>query len=1428
MTATVAAPTRDEGMPPTPPPGPPPASPRRAAAPGRPPRIVERVRLLAASLGLVLLAFLQQPGMLSPDTKLDLVVDPWGMLGRALHLWEPLGFLGQVQNQAYGYLLPMGPFFGLGHSLSVPAWVVQRAWWSLLLVTAFLGAAALMRRLGIGTPWTRLLGALAYALAPRMMTTLGPISVEALPMALAPWVLVPLVTGAHDATRSPRRAALLSAVAVLLVGGVNAVASMTVLVLPALYLLTRAPGPRRRRLMAWWAAGVAMAVAWWLLPLLLLGRYSPPFLDYIEGAAATTLPTNLAETLRGTDHWIAYVVGDTGPTWSAGWQLVTVPIVIVYTVAVAAFGLAGLAHRRIPERGWLVTGAAVGLLLVTLGHEGPATGPLAASLNGLLDGGLAPLRNVHKFDPVLRLVLAIGLAHALAVVARVSARRPGWGAVAPMVAALAALGIVGSAFPALTGQTVPSGSFRELPGYWVEASDWVAAHQGTGRSLIAPGAPFARFTWGGPRDEPFQALGDVSWAVRDSIPLAPAGTIRTLDAIQQRMAAGRAIPGLPEQLAAMGIRFLVLRNDLDTAGGRAVLPSVVHESLRGVQGLRRVATFGPFVGGQLDDTTVVDEGLSVPYPAVEVYEVVGYDGPVSLTPLSQVPRVAGGPESVLAARDAGVVGAGPVLLDGERLAGATGPLVATEGTARRELNPGRVDDNVSARLARDDPTVLGRRVLDYRAFPDDRALSAATWAGPVRARASSQASDADTPGGSVPVHQAFSGVDADPATAWWSSPRDGAVGQWLELDLGTAVPVAGTRLVVDTTTPVSHVTRVRVTTDSGSVDRPVAADGVVDLSGVAGTSATVRATALAVSDGGRGTVFGVRDLTVPGIVVQRTLEAPVPSGVPAVTVVTAAPDERPDCVHLVDATPCTDLLARPGEDGVSLDRVVDLGGPGERSIVVGALPRSGPWLDALIAAQDRALGTPMTATASSQRVAAPEAGPRAAIDGDARTAWVAAPGDKDPVLAIDLGERREVRGIRLQERLGLNASRPLSAVVQGDDGQQRRGRFDARGELWFDPLTTTRLVIRFPAVQPVLSVDPTDAGGSTAPVGVSELQVLGAADLAPDAAAVRTVTIPCGQGPVVRVGDTLLQTRGSAALADLVQRLPVGLTTCGGPVAVAPGAVRLTVLGAGRWTPQVAVVRAPGARGEVVAPVAAAGSAEVAVRDWGTVARGVALPARPEPALLVVHENANSGWVATLDGRTLDPTRAEGWQQAWIVPAGAAGTVVLTYAPDTTYRVGLLAGLLAALLLLVLAAWRPRRDTRPAATGPRSVRRELALAAGVAVLVLLGGWWGLTAAVGVAALSWLLPPRGRDAAWPLLAGATYAAAGLLLALHPWFDPGGYAGGTLPVQVLCLVAVAFVVVPWLPPRRVAARPTSAVSAADAGAPTEGPAAPPPGT
>ena len=149
------------------------------------------------------LSFSQSAGRMVADTKFDLLTNPLKFLAGGLRLWDPIAAFGQIQNQAYGYLWPMGPFFLLGDLVHLPPWVTQRLWWSLLLCLAFFGIVKLAQKLAIGSPLTQVLAGFAFVLTPRITTLLGGTSVEIWPMALAPWVLIPLVVGARARVGTP-------------------------------------------------------------------------------------------------------------------------------------------------------------------------------------------------------------------------------------------------------------------------------------------------------------------------------------------------------------------------------------------------------------------------------------------------------------------------------------------------------------------------------------------------------------------------------------------------------------------------------------------------------------------------------------------------------------------------------------------------------------------------------------------------------------------------------------------------------------------------------------------------------------------------------------------------------------------------------------------------------------------------------------------------------------------------------------------------------------------------------------------------------------------------------------------------------------------------------------------------------------------------
>ncbi|WQD13370.1 MAG: alpha-(1-_3)-arabinofuranosyltransferase family protein [Lawsonella clevelandensis] len=104
------------------------------------------------------------------------------------------------------------------------------------------------------------------------------------------------------------------------------------------------------------------------------------------------------------------------------------------------------------------------------------------------------------------------------------------------------------------------------------------------RALVVPGANFASQLWGLTRDEPLQPLARSPWAVRDAIPLVPPNTIRAMDAVEQLVADGRPAEGLAATLAGQGIRFVVVRNDLNLAVSDAASPLLVHPTMLGLPG----------------------------------------------------------------------------------------------------------------------------------------------------------------------------------------------------------------------------------------------------------------------------------------------------------------------------------------------------------------------------------------------------------------------------------------------------------------------------------------------------------------------------------------------------------------------------------------------------------------------------------------------------------------------------------------------------------------------------------------------------------------------------------------------------------------------------------------------------------------------------
>ncbi|MFV0462372.1 MAG: alpha-(1-_3)-arabinofuranosyltransferase [Nostocoides sp.] len=1341
-----------------------------------------RLRRAVIMLLMTAFAFNSSPGLIAPDTKIDLTEDPWGFLGRAAHLWDRTGFAGQVQDQAFGYFFPMGPFFGIGHTLGLPGWVTGRAWWALVLCLAFAGMVRLLTRLGLTSPFGVTVGGLVYALSPHLLTVIGPVSAEIWPMAVAPWVLAPLV--AIPPGGSLRRAASASGLAVFVMGAVNATAVIAAVAPAGLWLVTRPWSRRTAALLAWWVGCVVLATLWWVPALLILGRYSPLFLDHIENAGVVNTVTTLFETLRGTADWTAFL---SAQGWLAGEMFLRLSAVIAATGAVVVLGLLGLARRTTLHRHFFIGLLLIGVAIFTVGYAGPVHGFFAEGARMQLDGVLAPFRNVHKVDLFIRMPIAVGVASLVGGL--------GWGRDAVerriaraqlYVATVVVLAI--AAAPLVVLRLAPSGSYVEVPSYWRQAAAWLQGHARDERALVVPGARFAYFQWGRPKDEPLQPLASTQWEVRDAVPMVDPGHIRMLDAIEAQFAAGQPSDGLADYLQQNGIDVLVVRNDLNYVDAGAPRPAQVHAVLERSAGISRVTQFGPTVGAVELNGVAVDQGLQQSYPAVEIFAVNGSVGipEVSLVPESGLVELSGGPESGLAVATAGARPLPATVLSGDlaQVAPSERPAVAatvvTDSLRRRDVTFGRNTGAVSATMTANESPRVDKAVRDYLPMWASGRETVAEYAGIASVSASTSASDASAALISVPGDQPWAALDGDAATAWRTAPLTNPTDQWLQvqLDRPTSVAYVDLQLTMDAVVKAVDIEtdrlrqRVRLTRQGSSTRIELPEDGPI-------TRLRVSFPAVQ-SDHLSSQQVGVVSLDLAGIAPERYLR--VPEGPTQVEAFVFGAEPSADaCLHLLDQPVCAVGLAHASEDAAGIYRVFDVPQNHTYGVSGTVVPRPSAQLDQLLEA---ALEADARVAVSSRAVPDPIAGPLSLTDADPRTAWVAAATDRDPTITVEFPKTTSVSRISIDPAPAYAATTPTSMTISNGTFSQE---VDLTGSTTVEitPVAGQRISVTLHADRQRVSLGGTSAIATPLGIGIAGLTMTGLTSTPRYTSDARTVEVPCGEGPQVVIDGISRDTSVRASVKQLRELQPIPLSLCSGlgTAALSRGEHRLRAPSSSLW--QVRSVRLADLR----RLAAIADEQPVGIKDWTAVSGRIELPERAEDAVLVVRENANAGWEAELDGKRLSTVTINGWQQGYLVPAGAAGVVTLRYAPDGPYRMGLVAGLLALVVLFALALAPARRPS--ALTGPagRPLPTGILGVVLAGVLAGAGGWYGFGVAVVAAGAVWF-GRRHVDLAWlsGWLAAAAYAVATVAVALWPPFT-SHYAARTVGVQLLCLVTLA---------------------------------------
>ncbi len=857
-----------------------------------------------------------------------------------------------------------------------------------------------------------------------------------------------------------------------------------------------------------------------------------------------------------------------------------------------------------------------------------------------------------------------------------------------------------------------------------------------------------------------EPLATSPWAERALVPYGGAGSQAFLNAAEQAIESDQVVPGLPVYLARAGIRYVVVRNDLDPGQIGYISPQIVNETLA-LSGFERVASFGPPIPSSpsYPQAQTPAPGGVPSYPAVEVFQAANPawrpDGPVTALPVDQTVLVNGGPDSLLQLAGQGEITSQPTVIAGDPLPVRPALWAITDGQRRADNVFGLTTQNVSftytATETNPPDDQLGgsdgppRQLLPVPAAGHQ---TVAVLSGAAQVTASSYG-DLLT---QAPQYDPVNAFDGNPATAWAEGSPDTPVGQWIQvsfdhpLDLPAAI---GIRLLVDT--PVRSVaTQVRVSTAAGAATTTLADTGNRQTLRVPpGAASWLRITITAASNvvpGDPGA--GIADVLIPGVRVTRYLQpAEDPAGTRAASAVYSFHQQAPPATGepgpqasqvLARTFQTPPALVSSGQQvsltatavalpGAALDHLVSgLTPAGESTFQVtasstwGSLPRYGP---ANLFSSASPVGSASTGSSAST-------GGSASTGSSASTApWIADPADTSPLLHVSWHGTREIGEMVLSPAAGTGF--PSSVEVVSPQGSRLASVGQGGVVRLVPPLRTTALsIVLLGAALPGTQSAASDAG---LPVGLSKLTIPGLAGLhvaAPSGQA--SFHLACGQGPSISIDGKKYPTSVSGTVADLVQSLPVQVRLCtpGGQLALSGGthwllaapssAFVLTDLdlrtqpgGTTADTAKSAVSataagRATAAKGSATQPAAAGGQRPTALLTWQADDRSVSIGPGTE-SYLEIHENFNAGWSAALNGQPLTAVRLDGWQQAFIVPAGYGGVIRLSYRPATVYHAGLIASALGLAVLAVLATApgrrrhpRRRRWRHRAAPGPMS------------------------------------------------------------------------------------------------------------------------------
>lgn len=1305
-------------------------------------------------------------------------------------MWDADFALGTVTHQTVGYLWPMGPFYWVLETVGSPDWVSQRLWLGTVLFAAGLGVRYLLRTLGwsgAGLP----VAMLAYQLSPYLLDYSARISVVLLPWAGLPWLIGLTVRSAR--TQGWRHPALFALTAAT-VGSVNATSLLLVGLAPLLWLahvvwVERSLAARRALAVGARIGVLSIGVSlWWIAGLAIQGRYSLPVTRYTETYEVVADASTAPEILRGLGYWFFYGNDKLGPWIEPSVDYTQGVWLIFVSFGLVVLGLTSAAVIRWRHRSFFVLLLVVGALVGIGSHPYDSPSPLGRLFKDLTrtDAGLA-LRSTPRAVPLVALATAVLLGVGVNALARSC---PRWWQPAAGVL-LAAIVLANPPIWKIRMIEKHLDRGGGIPGYWVDAAEFLDDGAAT-RVWEVPGSDFASYRWGNTVDPITPGLIDRGYVARELVPFGSARSAALVSAIDRRFQEDTLdLDSLAPIARLMSVGDIVHRADLTYERYRTPRPEPTDQVLQSAPGLSEYAGFGDRVRNVAGpEQTLQDEIFLAADPSAEtprpvtVFEVDDPLPVVRTRPVVGSTVIAGDLDGVIDVAGAGIldpdraiVFAADLLADASLEAALSEPteVVITDTNRKRARRWGTLrevygfTEQAGVEPLEYDPTD-NRLPVFVNATDETRTVS--EHRGPLTVQASAYGN----PVTYTPDDRAVHAVDGDVTTAWRVAAFAEARGERLVLDLGRRREIDGVVLVQAGPGEVSnrHITAVAVTIDGERVATVALDQRSWERSGQP------------VDLNGSGSVLGIEitdtDMppraTYPGVAAVGFAE--VDLGFGPVEEVVRTPRALVDALGSeLDRHSLSVVLTRersnprePVRDDPepTMTRSVPL--PDDREFTLSGAARLSAKADPIVIDELLGLTTGVDGVGLRARSSGALPGdlasrPSSTLDGDLTTAWT---GELGPQAGQWLEVERDRPIISDTMRVDVVVDRihsvpeTLGLEVDGVD----QGSFETGLTLEDLPIDTTRSIelpipsgarqvrLTMERVAERATLDWYSNQPTALPVSVAEIGIEPGIRFGPPGA----VDTGC-RDDLVMVDGRAVGVAVTGSSSDAVARSELRIEGC--IPATLRGGESLIRTGSGAST-GIDVDQLVFRSDHDVDPAPA--SPLVVATRHSDVHVSVDLPASDHDRWLVLGQSDNDGWKAMLDGRALDRSVViDGFTNGWLIPAGVASTVELTWTPQRWVDRALVLSGLVAIVALALALGGRRRERSLASRGggepDRPVLGPLPLAPRPGPLA--GRRVSLAVGLMVTAVAALNLPQ-----WPLLAPLLGGVAALTV-VSPRYD-----------------------------------------------------------